>query len=552
MRKFISLFSVQLKSIVNFSALKTDKKERRKILGFVAILICLAPSYFFYFSMLDAIYAAFASLNQQGALLAIGAVSTAMIVLIFGLMYVFSALFGAKDLEMLLSFPIRSRLIVASKLAYLIVIEYIFVLPFMLPILITYASLSATGVLFWIGAVVMLLLMPVIPLSLITIIEVLIVRLFAMRFNVEKIQTVFMIVFVGVMLAINFSTTKLASSAGNDAQMELISAMISDNQYLIGMLTKIYFPAKLFAAALSGASLPVCLYNFAAFAALSAAMYAAAVWICDTVYMTGVSQGISKSTKRKRDLTALEIDQSYKSAPKFMRIFTTDMKVMMRTPIFAFNLLLIIPLMPVIMIGSVLSQGVALNQIGLLLMSLGPMACGFGVVGCLFCTTLVTMSSSSFSREGKAFWINQVIPVGAWDQMLGRTVGTLLASFILSLMLLGVVGYLAQWGVLLTAALILIATLASLPMALAGLLIDLRRPKLDWDDPAVAVKRNANVMIATFVAMANTLVLGLGVFLMRNMSVWVVSGALLGYALVLTAILAKLFLSKAASLMQNH
>jgi hypothetical protein len=55
-------------------------------------------------------------------------------------------------------------------------------------------------------------------------------------------------------------------------------------------------------------------------------------------------------------LTALEIDKSYASAPKFMRIFTNDMKVIMRTPIFAFNLLLIIPLLPAIMIGSVLSR----------------------------------------------------------------------------------------------------------------------------------------------------------------------------------------------------
>jgi ABC-2 type transport system permease protein len=508
MRKFISLFNVQLKSIVNFSALKADKKERRKIAGFVAILLCLTPSYIFYFSMLDVIYSAFASLNQQGALLAIGAIGTSMIVLIFGLMYVFSALFGAKDLEMFLSFPIRSRLIVASKLAYLIVIEYIFVLPFMLPVLITYASLSAAGLVFWVGAVLMLLLMPIIPLSLVTVIEVLIVRLFSMRFNVEKIQTVFMFVFIAVMLAINFSTTRLASVAESDTQMQLLTAMISDNQYLINALTKIYFPAKMFAVALTGASALNCLLNFAGFAALSIASYFFAVWVCDAVYMAGVSQGISKNSAKKRNLTALEIDKSYASAPKFMRIFTNDMKVIMRTPIFAFNLLLIIPLLPAIMIGSVLSQGVALSQIGQLVASLGPMACGFGVVACLFCTTLVTISSSSFSREGRAFWLNQIIPVGGRDQLLGRTIGTVMASFILSLILLGIVGYIAQWGLLLTAVLILTATLASLPVALVGLLIDLCSPKLDWDDPAAAVKRNGNVLISTLIAMANVLILG--------------------------------------------
>lgn len=520
-------------------------------MGFFAIILCLTPTYILYFSMLDAICSAFAALNQQGALLALGALCTAMIVLIFGLMYVFSALFGAKDLEMLLSFPIKSKLIVSSKLAYLIVLEYIFVVPFMLPVLITYASLVSCGAAFWAGAVIMMLLMPVIPLALVTIIEVLIVRLFSMRYNVEKIQMVFMFVFLALMLAINFSTTKIASVAEGEAQKQLFTNMISNNQYLIDMLSKAYFPAKMFAAALTGSSAVMCVLNFAGFVALSVALFFAAVWICDAIYMAGVTQGISKNPVRKHKLTAQEMDNAYRSSPKFMRIFATDMKVMCRTPIFAFNLLLIIPLMPVLLIGSVLTQGVSLTAIGQMITSLGPMACGFGVVACLFCTTLVTMSSSSFSREGKAFWINQVAPVKMTDQLIGRTIGTAMASFILSLILLGVVGYVSQWGILLTAALIIIATFASLPVAIIGLLIDIRRPKLDWDDPAAAVKRNGNVIIATLLAMANVIVLGFGVFLMREMNIGLTLSALTAYAVILTFLFAKIFLAKAASMMQN-
>jgi hypothetical protein len=59
-------------------------------------------------------------------------------------------------------------------------------------------------------------------------------------------------------------------------------------------------------------------------------------------------------------------------------------------------------------------------------------------------------------------WINQIIPVGVRDQLLGRAIGTVMARFFLSLILLGIVGYIAQWGLLLTAVLILTATLASL------------------------------------------------------------------------------------------
>jgi hypothetical protein len=108
MRKFISLFNVQLKSIVNFSALKADKKERRKIAGFVAILLCLTPSYIFYFFDARCNLQRFCSLNQQGRAACIGAIGTSMIVLIFGLMYVFCFV-RRKSLEMFLFFSIRSR-----------------------------------------------------------------------------------------------------------------------------------------------------------------------------------------------------------------------------------------------------------------------------------------------------------------------------------------------------------------------------------------------------------------------------------------------------------
>jgi cytosine/uracil/thiamine/allantoin permease len=52
--------------------------------------------------------------------------------------------------------------------------------------------------------------------------------------------------------------------------------------------------------------------------------------------------------------------------------------------------------------------------------------------------------------------------------------------------------------------------------------------------------------------MANVLILGFCVYLMRKLSVWINVCALLAYALILIWVLSKIFLNNAASMMQKN
>jgi hypothetical protein len=85
-----------------------------------------------------------------------------------------------------------------------------------------------------------------IPLSIACIIATLLVRLFGMRVNVEKIQTGFMLVFVLIAVGLNLLTSKASSLAASGSE-EMLMQLVSDNRFLLEYVAR-YFPPAGFAA----------------------------------------------------------------------------------------------------------------------------------------------------------------------------------------------------------------------------------------------------------------------------------------------------------------
>jgi ABC-2 type transport system permease protein len=112
------------------------------------------------------------------------------------------------------------------------------------------------------------------------------------------------------------------------------------------------------------------------------------------------------------------------------------------------------------------------------------------------CGSLNGTSSSTFSREGKHFWISQVIPVAPRDQAAAKFLHSYLVA------LLGIAAativciFVFHLGTGVLAAAIVLALAAAVPLVVAGMIIDLARPLLDWTNPQKAIKQNLNVLLA--------------------------------------------------------
>lgn len=548
MNKIFKMTKVQLEAAFGLSSMlydiKQNKKNLRKPLLTLVLILLVAPAYALLFMLVKIMYESFGALGTPESVLAIGVVATAGITFVFGLMYTFGALFSSKDLDMLLAMPVKPEHIVASKLLYCIIIEYLFAIPVMFPFVFFYASMFSSGVLFILYALVMTLFMPMIPIALTAVLEMLLIRLFGMRVSAEKVQTVFM--FVG--LAFGLGVSFLSQSAGRYNGTELAD-MLADKAAMFSQISAGYFPSKFFASALSqSAGLSGFLY-FLAFIAVSAAIFALALVIADKFYIGAVTSGnltqaakVTKGSFSGSDTTAM------KPQSKAIAIFKYDMRIMLRTGIFMFNTIFIIPMLPIIFAVSMMMQGEGMTQaLRAVVGSVGDISGVFYLMIILFMCGITATTSTTFSREGRGFWIQQVIPVSPKDQLLGRCLASVLINAALFVFCVVPVAIIVKWSVVYSAALIITGTILTLIPSLMGAIIDIIRPKLDWDDPAKAVKQNLNSMINFFITIIVAGLFAALSFVLYSaaLSTAVIMAALIVITLAVSFLLTRIFYKQA-------
>ena len=188
-----------------------------------------------------------------------------------------------------------------------------------------------------------------------------------------------------------------------------------------------------------------------------------------------------------------------------MAVFTMDLRLLFRTPIYFFNnvsIVIIVPLCLLIMFPFLDLTPEDYESIRSFYREL-PLLVNFALIGFfIFFGGTSAATASTFSREGKASWLTRMVPVSAADQIIGRTgVAVLIQSMgiVFTLVTARVYMPISIFSMMLT---IVLGILGSLPILLFGLFMDMNRPLLDWDNPQKAVKNNMNVVITLFVGMA--------------------------------------------------
>ena len=185
---------------------------------------------------------------------------------------------------------------------------------------------------------------------------------------------------------------------------------------------------------------------------------------------------------------------------------------MNRTPIFLLNGVLGVLMIPIIF-GLAMSSGKSTDDAAAILRLLTTAKPSTVVlvttIFIIICATVSGVASSSFSREGRQFWISKVIPVDYRQQVLAKFVHSWSVS------LLGIISATAvlvlrfrlpaeHWLPSLALALPVTAFLTVLNLA-----IDLSRPLLDWISPQKAMKQNLNVLIAMLLDLGFLFLFGL-------------------------------------------
>lgn len=485
------LFVINLKALLAgmFMGTRNGKKKpgKGKIVLFTILFIYCAVAFLGLFGLL--FMQICGPLFQAGigwlyfALIAIMAFALCVITSIFTVQ---ALLFDAKDNELLLSMPVKPTSIVLSRILTLLVYEYIFNLLVAAPAIVVW---WLTGYATIIGTVFFLLGMLFVPLMSLAVACLVGWGIAALTSRMRN-KTLFTLILSFGSIGVYFWL--------NAKMQSYVAQLISNGEQIAGAMQKSVFPAYHFGLASAEGNL-VSLLLFLLCAVLPFALMCA-VLIRSFIKIATTKRGAAKIEYKERALRSSGAKLALIKI-ELKRFFSNAMVLMNAGIGSAFML----AGAAVLIVKPSLITGIA-QQLEALA-GISPVILCAGII--MMLCSMVTVSSSSISLEGKTLWLVKSLPMSGGDILLAKAMThvflsggpALLASFA-SIVVLGA-------DPLSALAVILGPLSLSVAMAFFGVIINLIFPKLDWINELQPVKQGISVMICMFSVMGLVIALAL-------------------------------------------
>ena len=547
MSKFISLLRLQVNARYGLSNalynIKNDKKALWKSIGMgLIILIALAEVIGIYTFMMFQLYKSALIINTPQVVLTMAAVVSGIIVLIFGIFYILSTVFLAKDTELLASLPISQGNIFLSKFILVLLGEYPFAFFLMMPPVIIYGIGQKMGAIYYILAVICTLFIPLVPLVISALLSLILMNIVSRSRHRDMITIIgSIILLVGIVLGQNYFLSRVPEN-----QQEFLTGLLQSSNAIIEFMGRAFPPAIWITKTLSG-TVPEALINLVYLILISAAAFGLVYLLASFIYQRGAT------AQFETGISTGKTKLSYKSSSQILTIFKIEWLTLLRTPIYALNSLVMVFMAPLMMMLPMFGGNLANDPdiqfvYQLIENSELTSALVLIVAGLITLFALINPAvSSTFSREGKNYWILKNIPVKPEVQVYGKLLAGYSISFIAAILSASMAMLSFKISMVSTIMIVVLSTAALIPISAVGIYIDLIRPKLVWNNPQEAIKQNLNVVIAMLLGFVLVTIFGfIGYFLVvAGLSSFSVFGIMLA-VILLVSYLSILFLKNAA------
>ncbi|TYC87863.1 ABC transporter permease [Acetobacterium wieringae] len=510
MKEIISLTKLFINESLGFSLFfynqKFNKKEfYKQLFTLIIVPVALIPAFFMYVSLMSATYFGLTLINQTSVFLSIGYIMATVLIIVFGVMYILSEFYFSDNIEELIPLPISQRKLIIAKFLSILVFEYIFAAFIFVPILIIYGVGQGMGLLYGLLSFFVFLTIPVLPLSLMTAVIMLIMQSASLKGRKDMLQIVFVFIGIAVIFTVQiWFTSQLGSGDEADFQL-LMNTILTNNEGLLNSIGYLMPTSFLMAWALNKITL-MSLGWVATLLGITLLSCALMVTVGNRVYLKSIVSG--KIIKKGKPLSGAQRSKVLgKKSHGAMAIFTMDLRLLLRTPVYFFNNVSVVIIAPLCILLSVSFIEIPPEDLQGMqeFFRAMPILINFLLIAFfIFFGGTSATTASTFSREGKASWLTRMIPVTARDQIVGRTgVAMFIQSLgiVFTIIAVQFIFPLPLSTLMLT---IVLGILGSLPILLFGLFLDMNRPLLNWDNPQKAIKNNMNVVITLFVGMAYT------------------------------------------------
>ena len=262
---------------------------------------------------------------------------------LFSIFLIPSIFYFSKDLDTLLILPLPPQTILAGKFTTCILYEYAFTIIVSIPLLSAYVSNLHPSIFFYLIALVILVLLPIYPLVLSSVLTMLMMRFVPFFKNRDRFNIIGG--FFVIVLAMAFSYF-MNSPMMMDEQSNLFTTILTDPDSLVLKLGTWLFPAISFAShALSNTNI----LHLLVFIAISILSFLIFLLLGKFLYFKGAI-GFSETTSTRKRFTSSEMEKLNKQQGKTFAYTKKELKLLFRTPVYFINCISPVILFPILYI----------------------------------------------------------------------------------------------------------------------------------------------------------------------------------------------------------
>ncbi len=421
-----------------------------------------------------------------------------MMVVLLGIAPMLSYLYFSKDTEFMLSLPVKSSTVFFAKLSVVYFFEAVGGAVFLLPALFTLGVTLRLSALFYIGSIFAVMLLPVLPMLIISLVSVPLMWLVGFFRNKSAVAMIvnavlvvgFMSLYLGVMYSFDFTIPD--GEVDGALLYGKLSGIIEKAANVLVPLLAVSRILVLSTDTLFGDfSTPAANFiNLAVFLAISVALLLLATVISALAYRRGTRRLVEGDKRRKTGKV-----EFVRSNGVLKALIAKEWKELIRTPAFAMQCLMGVLMCPLV-VGFMCYfdtsdlAGEATTYTAKFMLKI----VAFGLILMLGVGTNVG-AATSISREGQKFYYMKLMPVPYETQIKAKLILYLTISSI-TVILSQVVMAIISFDLIFLTAGTAFLLLFNYGFNCYCIYMDLNNPKLNWVTENEACKQNKTAMLA--------------------------------------------------------
>lgn len=502
MHNYIALTVVSLKNTFSMFDGKGKKSAIRKFLP-ILLGVALLPTLFSIYMLAGETLKILIPINQSGVIVGLLLMGLAMTIFLFAIFLVPSVYYFSKDIETLLALPLNPQTIVASKFTVTVLYEYLTMAFISIPVLAAYIQHMNPSFIFYPIMVVVLLLLPIVPLIFASVLIMLVMWLIPFAKNRDFFNFLSGFFALAMALGINF----LSTSSTQMSQNAMIELLMKGNDSLLNIF-RIAIPNISFGIQ---ALIKTDLVQLFIYIVIVIAIAAAFLLLASFIYFRGAI-GVNETSANRRNLKSAAYKRSTVAGNVIITYALKELKLLIRTPIYFMNCVSTIVLMPVILLFSLKAGGSEFTTVIAMIPWNEPVITKYLLTGGfalgLAISSLNLITPTAISREGQNVYFMKYIPVSYFDQMQAKVISGMVISVLGIMFMLFPAAYIVKAPIILVLMMFGTSLLSAIFMNYLGMIVDIIRPKLVWEQEQSAVKQNLNAAFTMIPAFA----LSFGIF----------------------------------------